>query len=475
MQTNKNHSTKEITVVGAGLVGSLLATYLGRRGHKVTLLERRPDMRVETISAGRSINLAISVRGLHALKEVGMEAAVLNHAVPMQGRMMHSVTGELTFQRYGKDDSEAINSISRGELNKTLMTAAEATGNVKILFNQRVTDCDLQNRKIRIQDERTGATTELSPEILLGTDGSASVIRQEMQKQDSYECSESLLDYGYKELCIPAGTDGSFLMERNALHIWPRGNFMLIALPNFDGSYTVTLFLPLEGKTPGELSFATLDTKEKVQAFFESQFGDAVPLISSLTETFFTNPTGRMVTIKSNPWHWQDWALLVGDAAHAIVPFFGQGANCGFEDCSVLAQLMDEHPSDWTRYFAAYSKHRKPDADAIADMAVANFIEMRDKVGNPRFLLEKEVEKILQKKFPEEYISRYSLVSFSRAPYRVAQRLGFLQDKLLSELCAGLNSPQEADLEKAHQMIQTQLTPEWQNYERSGQHKWISV
>jgi kynurenine 3-monooxygenase len=474
MQTANNHA-KQITVVGAGLVGSLLSIYLGRRGHQVTLLERRPDMRVETISAGRSINLAISVRGLHALKEVGMEAAVLEHAVPMQGRMMHSVKGERTFQRYGKDDSEAINSISRGELNKTLMTAAEATGNVKILFNQRVTDCDLNNRRIRLQNEKTGEITELNPELLIGTDGSASVIRQEMQKQDGYECSESLLDYGYKELCIPSGQAGSFLMEKNALHIWPRGNFMLIALPNFDGSYTVTLFLPMESPMEGQLSFASLNTKEKVQAFFESQFGDAVPLISSLTETFFSNPTGRMVTIKSNPWHWQDWALLVGDAAHAIVPFFGQGANCGFEDCSVLAQLMDEHPADWNRYFAAYSKNRKPNADAIADMAVANFVEMRDKVGNPRFLLEKEVEKILQKTFPEEYISRYSLVSFSRAPYSLALQLGALQDKLLAELCDGLNNPQEADLGKAHQMIQSQLLPTWQNYERSGQQKWTSV
>lgn len=463
MQKTEKHP-KNITIVGAGLVGSLLATLLGRRGHQVTLLERRPDMRVETISAGRSINLAISVRGIHALQQVGLDQEILAHAIPMRGRMMHSNRGELTFQRYGKDDSEVIHSISRGELNKTLMSAAEATGNVRILFNERVIDCDLANRRIRSQNERTGEFTESSPELLFGTDGSASVLRHELQKQNGYECTEAPLDYGYKELCIPPAPGGGFLMEKNALHIWPRGNLMLIALPNFDGSYTVTLFLPWEGTR----SFASLDTSEKAETFFKDQFPDALPLIPSFAQDFSANPVGRMVTIKSQPWHWQDWALLLGDAAHAIVPFFGQGANCGFEDCTVLSELMDQHPADWHRHFESYSRMRKPNSDAIADMAVANFIEMRDKVSNSRFLLEKEVEKLFQKTFPEEYISRYSLVSFSRAPYHMAQRLGFEQDQLLSEICAGIYAPEEVDLKKARELIQTRLGPVWKNQERSG-------
>lgn len=458
----REYPSDRVVVVGGGLVGSLLSIYLARQGFQVEVYERRPDMRKEAIGAGRSINLAVSTRGLFALKEIGLEQEVLKHAIPMRGRMIHSPKGELTFQQYGKDDSECINSISRGELNKVLMTHAEATGKVRYHFHQKATGFDRETGSLQLQHQVHGLEAEVDSPLMIGTDGSASAIRSAMIQSPGYECTQSYLEYGYKELTIPAGEDGgSFRMEKNALHIWPRGTFMLIALPNFDGSFTCTLFLPFEGAP----SFRSLSTPAQVREFFSAQFPDALPLIPDLEEAFFEHPTGNMVTVKGFPWSArtrQGHVLLLGDAAHAIVPFFGQGMNCGFEDCTVLDRLLRQsagREKDWSSLFGQFERIRKPNCDAIADMAVENFVEMRDRVGDPRFLMMKEVEKILQKEFPGGYVSRYSLVTFSRVLYTVAYEAGRVQEQILSELCQDLGNPKEVNLERADELIRSRLAP----------------
>ncbi len=455
-----------VTLVGAGPVGSLLAAFLARRGLDVEVFERRPDMRREAISAGRSINLAVSTRGIHAMRELGLDEGVLKQAVPMRGRMIHAVTGQLAFQAYGKDENEYINSISRGGLNKTLMTAAEETGRVKIHFNKKAVGLDVERQMLEVEDETDGTISRVDYDVLIGTDGSASAIRSEMLKLSGYSCSESPLDYGYKELCILPGESSSFRIEKDALHIWPRHTYMLIALPNFDGSFTCTLFLSYEGSP----SFAELVDREHVSKFFKEQFGDAVPLLDELEDTFFSNPTGHMVTVKCNPWNVGGRVLLLGDAAHAIVPFFGQGMNCGFEDCTVLNEILSQYaePSgiEWQKVFAEFVQSRRINTDAIADMAVENFIEMRDKVADPQFLLRKGVEKLLENRFPGEYRSRYALVTFSRVPYRLAFEAGLVTDEILAELCRGLMSPDEVDLEKAAQLIRAKLAPVLQQYQQ---------
>lgn len=468
-------TAEPVAVVGAGLIGSLFSLELGKRGKDVTLFERRPDMRREAISAGRSINLAVSARGIHALDRVGLKEKVLEQAVPMRGRMIHSLSGgqtTLTFQPYGKDDSECIYSISRGDLNKTLMTAAEATGKVTIRFNERIEAADLATGKLALKSERDGTSSDFTAGTIFGTDGSAGSIRREiLAKAPGAKGTDTYLDYGYKELLITPKAGGSgrdaFKMEPNALHIWPRGTYMLIALPNHEGSYTVTLFLPMEGPYP---SFETLSTPEKVTRFFTEQFPDALPVLEDLEGTFFSNPTGRMVTLHTEPWSFGDRALLLGDAAHAIVPFFGQGMNCGFEDVTEFFEQFDGlEPSQAGRieiFFDRYWRARKPDSDAIARMAVENFVEMRDKVADPKFLLEKEVEKILQKEFPGEYISRYGLVTFHRVPYRVALEAGLIQDGILSELCsgAGLRQAKDVDMARASSLIRERLGGVWKQW-----------
>ncbi|CAM3847346.1 FAD-dependent monooxygenase [Corallococcus sp. ZKHCc1 1396] len=444
----------KLTVVGAGLVGSLLSLYLARRGHTVEVLERRPDMRREALDAGRSINLAISTRGLHALRQVGLEEEALKHAIPMRGRVIHPVQGELAYQPYGKDDSQHINSLSRGWLNRFLMTQAEATGRVRIRFRQRVTHADAAAGTLTVQDEATGETREVRDTVVFGTDGSGSAVRQAMQPRPDFQATQETLGHGYKELTIPPGPGGSFQMEKHALHIWPRGSFMLIALPNEDGSFTCTLFLPWQGP----VSFDSLKTPQALEDFFQERFPDAKALIPGLVEEFFARPTGHMVTVKCAPWRVGGRTLLLGDAAHAIVPFFGQGMNCGFEDCAVLDGLL-ESQADWEETFSAFERRRKTNADAIADMAVENFIEMRDSTGDPRFLLEKGVEKVLLNAFPGEFVSRYPLVSFSRVPYRLAYEVGAIAGGIVSELSRGLTRPEDVDLDAAAKLIRGRLTP----------------
>ncbi|MGZ6125216.1 MAG: FAD-dependent oxidoreductase [Myxococcales bacterium] len=406
----------DLAIVGAGPVGSLLALTLARRGYAVEVYERRPDMRRVDIAAGRSINLAVSTRGLHALHEVGLEEDVLREAVPMLGRMTHAPDGKLALLPYGRSEREHINSMSRGGLNKLLMTRAEETGRVRIHFGQRLVDYDFDRRTARFDPGG-----EVHAEIVVGSDGSASALRASLGGQ----VSEKVLSSGYKELTMPP-RDGGFALHREALHIWPRGNFMLIALPNLDGSFTCTLFLPFEGSP----SFAELRTEADAQRFFDKYFPDAVPLIPGLSRQFMEAPLGRMVTVKAWPWS-RAGALLIGDAAHAIVPFFGQGMNAGFEDVTLLSGMLS---GDWATGFARFAEARKPDTDAIADLAVENFVEMRDKVADPRFLRMREIEHELQDRMGGRYLTRYQLVTFTRVPYGVALRAGEIQARLLTEL-----------------------------------------
>jgi kynurenine 3-monooxygenase len=445
---------KKITLVGAGLVGPLLAIGLTRRGFAVEIYERRPDMRRVRMRAGRSINLALSVRGIHAVSSAGLWHEMQKIVVPMKGRMMHSANCELTFQPYGKDESEVINSISRADLNIALLNAAEAAG-VKIHFQQRCTGVDLTTGTLRLHDERSGREQNTDSEIVIGCDGSASSIRTEMLKLNRFDFSQQYLNYGYKELTIPAGAGKQHAFDANALHIWPRGNYMLIALPNIDGTFACILFLPFEGTD----SFAQLTARPAVTDFVRSRFPDAAGLMPKLAENFFANPTGSMVTIKCSPWHHESRVLLLGDAAHAIVPFFGQGINCGFEDCTFLLDLIDKRGADWNRIFTEFEDARKVNSDAIADMAVGNFVEMRDHVADPRFLFRKKVELALEGRLPRLFVPKYSMVTFHRIPYAIALERGMVQDQILTEICGSITHIGDIDFDKADELIRARLTP----------------
>jgi kynurenine 3-monooxygenase len=448
------NTSRKITLIGAGLNGPLLAVLLRQRGFAVEIFERRPDMRRVQISAGRSINLALSTRGIHALQQAGLWDAMQSIITPMRGRMMHSVAGELTFQPYGRNETEVINSISRAELNIALVNAAEEHGTT-IHFLQRCLGYDFKTSTIRLRNEETGEETNYEANVVIGCDGSASAIRADMLKLNRFNFSQQYLDYGYKELTIPAGTDGKHQLEINALHIWPRGNHMLIALPNIDGTFACILFLPFEGPD----SFAGLSTTADVLQFFNLRFPDAVPLMPQLAENFFSNPTGAMVTVKCSPWHADGRASLLGDAAHAIVPFFGQGLNCGFEDCTYLVNLLEQRGADWSQVFTEFEKLRKINTDAIANMAIENFTEMRDRVANTRFLLRKKVELALGAKYPQIFVPKYSMVTFHRIPYSVAQARGIVQDRMLTQLCERIDRVEDLDWQIADRLICSELTP----------------
>ena len=444
-----------ISIIGSGLTGPLLAISLVQRGFAVRLYERRPDMRRVRISAGRSINLALSTRGIHALRKAGLWGEIAKILIPMRGRMMHSVTRELTFMPYGKDETEFINSVSRAELNIALMNAAEKAG-VRIHFNERCSGFDLHGGAVHLRNEETGAESVVDSDVLIGTDGAGSAVRTEMLKLARFNFSQYYLDYGYKELTIPAGPHGRHVLDTHALHIWPRGTFMLIALPNIDGTFGCILFLPFEGD---DVSFEALDTETRVLSFFQAQFPDALRLMPDLVNNYFANPTGAMVTIKCSPWHVDGKALLLGDAAHAIVPFFGQGMNCAFEDCTYFLELLDRYGSAWPALFSAFEKSRKTDTDAIADLAIENFVEMRDRVADPRFLFRKKVELELEKKYPGWFVPKYAMVTFHRTPYSVAAQRGAIQDRMLGELCDSVSRLEDIDWEKADALVQQKLTP----------------
>lgn len=421
---------KEITIIGAGLVGSLLSIYLSKRGYKVTIYERRPDMRKEKMIAGRSINLALSDRGIRALEEVGIMDEIRKIAIPMHGRQMHYADGSTPYQAYGKE-GQFINSVSRGELNRKLMDLAEENG-VQIIFNEKLEEANWKNNTLVFKNSLSHQLSTINYQLMFGSDGAYSAARLAHQLQhDRFQYQQYYIDFGYKELHIPAGKNGQFLMEKNALHIWPRGNYMMIALPNMDGSFTCTLFFPFEGDS----SFKTLDTKEKVTAFFEATFADATKLMPALADDFFNNPTASLVTVKCSPWVRDDHFALIGDAAHAIVPFFGQGMNCGFEDCAVLNSLVEKHNHDWENILNEYQLLRKPDGDAIADLALNNFVEMRDKVADPKFLLQKKIEGKFSSKHPDKWTPAYSMVTF-RPDIRYSEALqkGNAQQKIMDEI-----------------------------------------
>ena len=421
-----------ISIIGSGLVGSLLSIYLVKKGHKVNIYERRPDMRKNRISAGRSINLALSDRGWKGLEGVGIADEIRKVALPMSGRMIHSLEGQVGYQPYGKE-GQAINSVSRGGLNCVLMDLAEKNG-VTIEFNQRCSKIDLNTATLTVEDAETKKSKSLECDIIIGTDGAYSAARLQLQlNTDRFNYSQSFLPHGYKELSIPPTANGDYALDPKGLHIWPRGTYMLIALPNLDKSFTCTLFFPFEG----ENSFAALDTIAKARAFFEKIFGDALKLMPHFDEEYANNPVSSLMTVKCFPWHYKDKLLLVGDAAHAIVPFYGQGMNCGFEDCVVFEKLMSEYGDDWSSIFEKFELSRKPDGDAIADLAVANFVEMRDKVGQAEFLLQKKIEATFSSKHPDKWIPLYTMVTYSpHIRYSEALHEGLRQEKIMQQVMA---------------------------------------
>jgi kynurenine 3-monooxygenase len=421
--------SRHITLLGAGLTGPLLAIYLARRGYTVDLYERRPDMRVRDIGGGRSINLALSTRGIHALEAVGIGPAVLADAIPMPGRMIHDTAGALSFQPYGRV-GQAINSISRAGLNILLMNEAEREPGVTIHFSARCTSVDLQKRVVTVVDDETGAERSFGVDLLIAADGANSSLRAAMEGMEGFESQTEWLDHGYKELEIPPGPNGEFLMERNALHIWPRHDFMMIALPNPNATFTCTLFAPYEGAG----GFDAVTGDDDVLEYFRANFPDALPLMPTLLEDWKANPTSRLGTVFCAPWYVDDWAFLIGDAAHAIVPFYGQGMNCCFEDCFVLDGLLAEHGDDWGTIMRRFHELRKPNADAIARLAVANFLEMRSKVVDPSFLRKKKIEAALHELFPERWIPLYTMVTFTTIGYADAMRRSREQDALMEEI-----------------------------------------
>lgn len=418
---------KNIAIAGSGLVGSLLSIYLRRLGHKVTVFDRRPDIRTINFS-GRSINLAMSNRGWKALREVDLEDAIRTIAIPLYKRAMHMEDKTVNFQDYGKE-GEAIWSISRGVLNRRMIDLAEEHG-VEFRFEEKVWDVNLPEAKLYTGETEKGEWEEYDFDLVFGCDGAFSRIRHKMQRRSRFDYSQDFIDVGYKELTIPANPDGSHKLDKHAFHIWPRGRFMLIAMPNLDGSFTCTLFLPFEG----DISFEKITTKEEANTFFKTYFPNVMGEIENLTEDFFKNPTSAMVTMKCFPWTYWDKVALVGDSAHAIVPFYGQGMNAGFEDIHVLSDLIEEFGDDWEKIFKTYERKRKPNADAIATLSYRNFVEMSSRTANPTFLLQKKIEKRFARKYPEKWIPAYSRVTFSDRPYVEALEIGDRQEAIMKEV-----------------------------------------
>src|SRR6266487_2380361 len=427
----------KFVLIGSGLAGGLLGAYLGRRGYDVDLYERRADPREGNIVGGRSINLAISTRGIHALEQLDIADEVLRHAIPMRGRMIHDKSGGLHFAPYDVDPNKHINSIGRAALNTTVIEAAQRYPNVRVHFNHRCTDVDLTEAVAYLKTSSVEAAVSAanSPQIIkargdavIGVDGAFSAVRQSMQRRlKDFDYDESYLAHGYKELTIPPAPDGAWRMEKEALHIWPRKSFMMIALPNPDGSFTCTLFWEFEGPR----SFATTKTDEDVCRFFDEEFPDAVPLMPTLLEDFRENPTGSLVTIRCAPWSYKDKVALIGDAAHAVVPFYGQGMNAAFEDCVVLDECLAEFPDNRERAFAEYFVRRKENADALADLAIDNFIEMRDKTASKTFRAKKKLDHALEAALPGIYLPLYTMVTFTRMPYAKAAKRAQTQDALV--------------------------------------------
>ncbi|MGH8224543.1 MAG: FAD-dependent oxidoreductase [Gammaproteobacteria bacterium] len=444
---------KTITIAGAGLAGPLAALLLARQGWQVTAIERRGDPRAGELAGGRSINLALAERGLRALAAGGLEANIKPLLIPMRGRLTHSREGKTELLPYGQRPQEVIYSVSRAGLNRLLVDAAATTSRVEFLFERTLEDFDPTSSALTLTDSE-GRSETLDAKAVIGADGAGSALRRILVGRGLIETREDMLDHAYKELSIPPGTDGKHQLEREALHIWPRGGFMLIALPNTDGSFTVTLFLAREAE-PG---FDSLATPEAVHEFFAREFPDALALMPQLADEFFTNPTGALGTVYAEPWHAGGNALLIGDAAHAIVPFHGQGMNAAFEDCRLLAERLAPD-ADVATVFAEFSRARKPDADAIARMAIENYVEMRDTVRDPGFALRKELGFALERRCPDRFVPRYSMVMFHHLPYAKVERRGAIQRELLLRLTEGKNRLADIDLDAAEHEVARKLTP----------------
>lgn len=448
---------KNVTIVGAGLVGSLWAVLLRQRGFEVTVFERRADPRKNIADAGRSINLVVTSRGLRALELAGLTNRMKDLAVPVYGRMMHSKKGDLAYQAYGQE-GEYNNSVSRGDLNRFLIDEAEKTG-AKFHFEHDIADLDLESKTATFRD---GFKTQY--DILFGTDGAGSRVRAAMVKKrpDLFSDETDWLEADYKEMVIPLGKDGKPQLRTDALHIWPRGAHMMMALANRDGSFTVTLYLPKKGSP----SFETVHDRGSVEKLFTEEFPDAIALMPNYADDFLAHPQGSLGTVRAKRWTYENSVALMGDAAHAIVPFFGQGMNCGFEDCTALIQLLDQTTKadanqsvDWKKILDSYQSTRKPNADAIAGMALENWVEMKDKVGDPKFLFRKKVEGALEQKFPELYKSRYGMITYTLVPYSLALKAGVAQDSLLAQIIDGKTTLEEIDWQKAKSVLEKYWLP----------------
>lgn len=427
-KNNSDNQVQKVAIAGAGLVGSLLAIFLKKRHYEVDIYERRPDARVNHLYAGRSINLALSNRGWKALETAGLQKAVRKMAIPMYRRVMHDNKGQLTYQPYGKK-GEAIYSVSRGGLNKLLMDKAEQHG-VHIHFEHKLENVNLQTAQAEFEDLARQEMNTITPDALIGADGAFSAVRRNMQFTDRFSYSQNFIEHGYKELTIPPNAEGKHQMELNALHIWPRGNYMLIALPNPDGSFTCTLFFPYEG----EPSFASLPDVASARGFFEAQFPDALALMPDFDQEWQENPNASLVIIRCFPWSRNGKVGIMGDASHAIVPFYGQGMNSGFEDCTVMDEMLEHFGHNWQDLWDSFERQRKPDADAISELAMRNFVEMRDLTGDADFLLRKKIENRFSEKHPDKWQPLYSLVTFSHTRYSEALALGKKQDQLMEEI-----------------------------------------
>lgn len=453
MEDNVAHADmREMTIVGGGLAGALLAILLAQRGWSVDVFERRGDPRVFGYAGGRSINLALAERGLHALRQAGADAAVMAQAVMMRGRYVHPLQGEPGLQRYGRDDSEVIWSINRGELNLVLLDIAESHG-ARLHFDHALKEVDFVDKVAVFKGD--GHETRSRFRALVGADGAGSSLRTEMGKVLPLGERTEWLDHGYKELEIPPTADGDFRIEPNALHIWPRGHYMCIALPNDERTFTVTLFMPHAGVHP---SFETVRSADEAQSLFEHDFPDTLPLIPDLRQDYEANPVGTLGTLYLDRWHLEGRAVLIGDAAHAMVPFHGQGMNCAFEDCVALADHLDANAS-LADAFAAFEAQRKPDAEAIQQMALENYIEMRDKVDDAKFLLQRQLELALQERHPGRFVPHYAMVSFMRIPYSVALQRSEVQRDILVDATRGIDSLHEVDWHAADAAVLAKLDP----------------
>lgn len=445
---------KQVIIVGAGLVGSLWAVYMSKRGYKVKVYERRSDVRKAEIVAGKSINLALSDRGLKALKNVGIDQEILDElAIPMTGRIMHGLDGELTYQPYGKE-GQAINSVSRGGLNIKMMNLAEAAGDVEILYDHQCTGVDFETNTVTFLNMTNGETVTDNGAAIFACDGAFSAVRYEsMQKQMGFNYSQHYIEDGYKELLLPANEDGSYKLDKNALHIWPRGRFMLIALANEDGSFTCTLFMPFRD---GEHSFDNLTTDDKVEGFFKEVFPDFYEMMPNLLDNWHEHPLSGLAIVRCFPWHYGN-TVLMGDAAHATVPFYGQGMNCGFEDCTVMHELLEKHGDNWPVVFEAYQQLRKPDGDAVQDLSLHNYHVMRDYVADPEFLLQKKIEARFSERYPDKWMPLYSQVTFSDIPYHEAWAVGQKQEAIMKEVMKTPEIESKWDSEEVEQKILAKL------------------